>query len=209
MCPPCLSQRSGLSGFVGSVFRPRPIAREPHPHSAKAPGDPRVTDRLCTSIHATPTPNPLSGSPLARASAYRFGRTHNPTPPRVMAVPIGADGARPNVTVLVARTADDVTLKPGTLHSPLRCRCPLCEVNRRIGLHDSNGVAHACDSDTRCSRPSSVTYPISKPPTPNGSAARPTSGGNAVTDQHCSPRAVRTPVATRNLNPDVARSVAT
>ena len=30
----------------------------------------------------------------------------------------------------------------------------------------------------------------------------------AVTDQHCSPR-VRTPVATRNLNPDVARSVAT
>ena len=28
---------------------------------------------------------------------------------------------------------------------------------RRIGLHDSNGVAHACDSDTRCSRPSSVT----------------------------------------------------
>ena len=33
--------------------------------------------------------------------------------------------------------------------------------------------------------------------------------GNAVTDQHCSPRAVRTPVATRNLNPDVARSVAT
>jgi len=31
-------------------------------------------------------------------------------------------------------------------HSPLRCRCPLCEVNRRIGLHDSNGVAHACDS---------------------------------------------------------------
>ncbi len=22
-------------------------------------------------------------------------------------------------------------------HSPLRCRCPLCEVNRRIGLHDS------------------------------------------------------------------------
>ena len=92
---------------------------------------------------------------------------------------------------------------------PLRCRCPLCEVNRRIGLHDSNGVAHACDSDTRCSRPSSVTYPISKPPTPNGSGARPTSGGNAVTDQHCSPRAVRTPKATRNLNPDVARSVAT
>src|SRR6476620_9919834 len=37
---------------------------------------------------------------------------------------------------------------------------------------------------------------ISKPPTPNGSGARPTSGGNAVTDQHCSPRAVRTPVAT-------------
>ena len=34
---------------------------------------------------------------------------------------------------------------------------PVCEVNRRIGLHDSNGVAHACDSDTRCSRPSSVT----------------------------------------------------
>jgi SAM-dependent methyltransferase len=28
-------------------------------------------------------------------------------------------------------------------HSPLRCRCPCCEVNRRIGLHDSNGVAHA------------------------------------------------------------------
>ena len=65
-------------------------------------------------------------------------------------------------------------------------------------LHDSNGVAHACDSDTRCSRPSSVTYPISEPPTPNGSAARPTSGGNAITDQHCSPRAVRTPVATRS-----------
>ena len=32
-------------------------------------------------------------------------------------------------------------------HSPLRC-CPLCEVNRLIGLHDSNGVAHACDSGT-------------------------------------------------------------
>ena len=44
-----------------------------------------------------------------------------------------------------------------TTTAPLRCRCPLCEVNRRIGLHDSNGVAHACDSDTRCSRPSSVT----------------------------------------------------
>jgi hypothetical protein len=43
-------------------------------------------------------------------------------------------------------------------HHRLRCRCPLCEVNRRIGLHDSNGVAHACDSDTRrCPRPSSVT----------------------------------------------------
>jgi hypothetical protein len=27
----------------------------------------------------------------------------------------------------------------------------LCEVNRRIGLRDSNGAAHACDSDTRCS----------------------------------------------------------
>ena len=73
-------------------------------------------------------------------------------------------------------------------HSPLRCRCPLCEVNRRIGLDESNGVAHPCDSDTRCSRPSSVTYPISKPPTPTGSGARRTSGGNAVTDQHCSPR---------------------
>ena len=35
--------------------------------------------------------------------------------------------------------------------NPLRCRCPLCEVNRRIGRHDSNGMAHACDSDTRCS----------------------------------------------------------
>ena len=32
---------------------------------------------------------------------------------------------------------------------------------------------------------------------------------NPVTDQHCSPRAVRTPVGTRNPNPDVARSVAT
>ena len=33
-----------------------------------------------------------------------------------------------------------------SMTNPLRCRCPLCEVNRRIGLHDSNGVAHACDS---------------------------------------------------------------
>ena len=98
---------------------------------------------------------------------------------------------------------------------PLRCRCPLCEVNRRIGLHDSNGVAHACDSDTRCSRPSSVTYPISKPPTPNGSAARPTSGGNAVTGQHLfaasgpnpgsdsQPKSGRRKIR-RNLSPDVA-----
>ena len=44
-----------------------------------------------------------------------------------------------------------------TTTARFRCRCPLCEVNRRIGLHDSDGVAHACDSDTRCSRPSSVT----------------------------------------------------
>ncbi len=48
-------------------------------------------------------------------------------------------GLKPHVATVVADH-----------HSPLRCRCPLCEVNRRIGLHDSNGVARACDSDTRC-----------------------------------------------------------
>ena len=81
--------------------------------------------------------------------------------------------------------------------------CPLCEVNRRIGLHDSNGVAHACDSDTRLV-PEAVVGDVADLEAANTDrvSRSPHLRGYAVTDQHCSPRAVRTPVSTRNLNPD-------
>jgi len=53
-------------------------------------------------------------------------------------------------------------------------RCPLCEVNTGVSGCTTRTVWPTPATATRCSRPSSVTYPISKPPTPNGSGARPT-----------------------------------
>lgn len=69
----------------------------------------------------------------------------------VLAVPIGADGARPNVTVLVARTADDVTLKPSTLrgmhrriHPQPRTRVVDASHDRdATGSHRQHGSTHA------------------------------------------------------------------
>jgi len=42
-------------------------------------------------------------------------------------------------------------------HSPLRCRCPFRDVNRRTGKLRSSGISHARASGIRCTAPSSGT----------------------------------------------------